>query len=181
MEKVVLTKEQAEAIENRSNIESALHYHATSRWTDKRNECLNRLSLEKFARALLVGYEIEKPKFKPGDKVIRLDGLCFAGFKNIEIVERVKENSITLSNDLQYSHDFMRHATPEEIYWLEELGRKEIGDFQEGDKYVDRAGLTMTATCRNDIADFKKYYEKGDFKGIYPVESFKSFNKEEFK
>jgi hypothetical protein len=61
--KVVLTNEQAEALESAldlqgSNLANVVEWHATNLWDGKR-KALNGLQLDTLIRALYVGYEVE--------------------------------------------------------------------------------------------------------------------------
>ncbi|WP_145990725.1 hypothetical protein [Planomicrobium sp. MB-3u-38] len=182
MEKVKLTKEQADAIENRSDVESALNYHATTKWTDKRNESLNRLTLEQFARALLIGYEIEpeQPKFQLGSEVIDVnskncpvitvtnqDGKHLYGYWGSHITTCVQKKNA-------------RFATPEEIFWKKTLGRDEVGAFHYGDIVVTDLNVPIKVGEYDvpgrliGLERTLKFYRNKSLNGIYPAESFKA-------
>lgn len=185
-EKVVLTKEQAEAIESALKFEKGdkdrvlrLTSRTNVTWQNGASR-LNEIDLALLAKALYIGYKVEET-FKPGDKVVRVDGSCFTGFKDIETVERAKFGSVTLSNHLQYSYDFIRHATPEEIYWLETLGREKVGDFRNWDVLIDKAGVPHIIFAEEGVEYALEQYQENSLAGIYPAESFKPFPKEESK
>ncbi|MBT2727875.1 hypothetical protein J7E63_13090 [Bacillus sp. ISL-75] len=72
MKKVLLTKEQAEALENAlehcEEKAGVIENHVRDLWSGKR-ELLNRLSLETITVALYIGYEIDK---SPEEKIFNL-------------------------------------------------------------------------------------------------------------
>lgn len=164
VEKVKLTKEQAAFVEEWKNIKTGY---------------------DNFVRALNEGYEIEeeKPDFKAGDKVITKKGgelvVLSNPILNLDAWFLMDDHEKT---KWAYTKDF-RHATPEEVYWLETLGRHEVGDFHAGDAFVDSSGETLrigdVEIHDARIESAKRWYSEGDFKGIYPAESFKPFSKED--
>src|SRR5699024_2290283 len=126
-EKVILTKEQAEAIETKKSTGSAAVAKHLEGWTWKENKCLNDLSMEQFVKALYIGYEVEET-FKVGDWVKDTSTNAV-----IKIKDRQHRNNI---NDPRYST--VRHATPEEIAkekqrrWWAKHGR-DVGELKEND------------------------------------------------
>ena len=168
LEKVILTKEQAEIIEK-----------------IKRG---NQLS-KKFARAIIEGYEIEEdhPTYKPGDIVVSIitgnvykllaphDGgwyegeVLFSDIDNSGLIARLAKKNI-------------RHATKKEVFWAE-LGR-DVEEFKEGDAiYTVHDSIFIIDELRAGEEDFislegAKRKSVNSIKGIYPAESFKRFSKE---
>lgn len=184
-EKVILTKEQADGLEAFKKLRSSLE-----EWMHDRKDpnaarsIIHELTFDQIARALLIGYEIEpeQPKFKAGDKVIwsSRDG-------NItELCELDRERTgegekCWWCTDGDWATEKqMRLATPEEIYWLETLGREKVGDFRENDTFVghDRSFFILNEI---DIEDAQIWYKDGALKGLYPAESFKRYPQEESK
>lgn len=193
-EKVLLTAEQAEAIENMKNDchwndDSFINSHARNEnsdggesWTDEYHP-LNKLSVSELAKVLYIGYEIEKPKFKAGDYVF----VNWASGRDIHRVLKVNDNGDVVL-DQQYPRnchprmELVQPTTTEEAYWLGELGRKCVGDFKDGDIYIKQdngcylVGSDVFAERASD------WYEDDDnFKGIYPAESFRPYPQEESK
>src|SRR5690606_2191821 len=118
MEKVKLTREQAEAIEylkkllsdtserkqNLQLIKEKLDhdYH----WESPNFKAANEIPDDIFIAALHYGYEVE-PEFKVGDWVVNTS----SGY--IKLIENEREANF-LNNDYIKYHE-LRHATPEEI------------------------------------------------------------------
>lgn len=177
MEKVLLTPQQAD------QVESIITERST--WTE-----LTDLSREELGAALSGNYELipEPPKFLPGHYVLRKDGHPIDWKKRIGVIDRkVKFSYETVSvNGGEFTRHIhrskLRHATPEEYYWLEELGREKVGGFLEGDVI-----LALGSTYRYGVnGDFdyigeetaNKWREEGKINGIYPTQSYKPFPKE---
>lgn len=180
MSKVVLTKEQAEAIEkwlqpNKVGYakKDLLKQHSqicllnSLSWTDT-FKGLRTMSIDEMAKALYVGYEIEQPKFEVGELVVGLkSGNMF------EITGAIGENFYGTRlkdgmRNLLLDRDMIRHATKEEIFWLE-LSR-EVGEFVEGDMGEDFNGhLYKSVNTINTI------YRKNQLKGFYPANSYIKF------
>lgn len=195
-EKPVLTKEQAAALEaalqeDRPDqiLKRAARDHET--WFF---DCqpLNYLELPVLAKALYVGYEVEEVAYLPGDMVVYKNGGLFANGKRIATVHAHDRENRAVMFDSTFNHPLntmgtkqLRKATEEEIFWLHKLGRDKIGDFKYNDVFVDKDGKSYLLRDAHpadgyrglDDADF--WYESGDFKGIYPAESFKPFFKAE--
>src|SRR5690625_2377859 len=115
MEKVKLTQEQVEALQNRLTFlkksEIIRHHAVYSEPWNGIHECLNSINLDDMIRALYIGYEVE-PEFKVGDWVT-----CslFSG-----VYEITEDNQflgiVQLDNNGGGIHESrLRHATPEEI------------------------------------------------------------------
>lgn len=183
VEKVVLTEQQAAAIKFYRSQHFAngeilgVHFNGNA-------EDINDISIatDKLVAALYEGYEIEpeQPKFQPGDKVIHTDGRIADTIFTLKNKMPVKETAWEFENGGWDYEKVCRHATPEEIFWLDTLGRNEVGDFREGDIYVnsfgrasaiDKAGISLESA--------KKAYDQNAFQGIYPAESFRPFKKEQ--
>lgn len=167
MEKVVLTKEQAEIVEKYKSVKGLA---------------------EKLSKAISEGYEIES-EFNAGDKVMyKKEALDYPDDPDATRV-------FTLSNPVvnaagwfyegenmgwDYETDF-RHATPEEIYWLETLGREKLFDFREGDAILDIHGDITPVNTEFQVNHAVSYFSNkiGKIKGIYPTESFKRYPQED--
>lgn len=166
MEKVKLTPEQAAFVEEWKSIKTGF---------------------ENLVRALTEDYEIEseKPKFLPGDKVVYKEGGLFINGNGFAVIRAHDRENNVVEFDESFNHPMkfldgnrIRLATPEEIYWLETLGRDKVGDFRVGDVYnVDDRNIKIFDS--NTISKAKNWYEDGLFTGIYLAESFKPFPKEE--
>ena len=195
VEKVVLTEKQAEALKkvlqnNGESKDSLLSWHADflnrkeHAWTNF-GESLNKLSIVDLAKALYVGYEVEKPEFKTGDKVI-LWGKVVTLKENRELMG-VETWGVEENNGVRLHTSDLIRATPEEIYWLETLGRKEVGLFKYTDVFVDGDGDAHLlrgvhpSDGHRSLEDAEYWYGTGFFKGIFPAESFKPFPKEAVK
>lgn len=108
-EKVVLTKEQAKAIEEIKDIDYAINIHSFNKRPDSP---LADIKTSTLARALFVGYEVE-PEFKVGDWVYDIQ------YNKVARIDHrgVDDNRVWVDDE-----DFnffaivnIRHATPEEI------------------------------------------------------------------
>ena len=144
MEKVKLTREQANAIEHalqevdeyKGNPDRLLR-HASMNNVNFRNELhlLDTIDIVTLAKALYIGYEVE-PEYKVGDWVVNANGTIgkitnineFGEFEGFwEEIEMLCEKD-----------NFVRHATPEEIEkgkerrWWAKLGRQPY-EFKMGD------------------------------------------------
>lgn len=126
MDKPVLTKEQAEAIEHalqevdeyKGNPDKLLR-HASMKNVYFRNELhpLDSIDTVNLAKALYIGYEV-KPEFKVGDWVTYKDGSNFNGYykSKVEQITSVRARDAFYNNDCCVTGiDKIRHATPEEI------------------------------------------------------------------
>lgn len=185
MEKVVLTAEQAESIERYlndvcPNKEKLLRKQSEGVWYDPRNTPMNALSLECMAKALYIGYEIEKPKFQPGDKVIRRSS------NKIHTLHSKRDMPIVFGTTKVWNvgegHTWIgesefRHATPEEIYWLETLGRDKVRELRKGDVIA----YSNAEPAKVNIPEFWTEHKFTNVTGIYPADSFKPFPKEATK
>lgn len=166
--KAALAKESADAI-----LKSAAREHET--WF---NECqaLNYMDLPTIAKALYAGYEVEQPQFKAGDKVT-VWGRVVTLKKNREILGS-EAWTIEENNGVNFYTSDLIIATPEEIYWMETLGREKVMDFLPGDVFIDaKADVHELFTANSPKA--KKWYRQGNFIGLHPAEHFKPFPKEE--
>lgn len=184
MEKVKLTADQAFCIEDLRGANRAwmIGHQDKRRWNkDGAYKSLNSLSLDQFLKAFYAGYEIEPEKlnFNIGDAVIvNYDGEEV--FSRIKGWIREKEGTFFLGKGHYGANsEIARHATPEEIYWLETLNRKEIAEFKNGDVFVDGDDEVYILGGLHELNDAKEWYEDHDCNGIYPAESFKPFPKEQ--
>ena len=110
MEKVKLTQEQADAIENISFREEAAKLQING-WKHRENRCLNHLTFDDFIKALYIGYEVE-PKFKEWDWVVYRDEV-------FRITVKLEDGTFVIENDRAFEQEIppflLRYATPEEI------------------------------------------------------------------
>ena len=186
-EKVVLTQEQAEAIErlvsiHESDTEKAeihrilIGEKLSCGWRADHLRAANTIDDLVFIDALRIGYEVEKPKFQVGDKV------TWDGLEEVLVIGKIYSVDRKLSCSFEESAgccllDGLRHATPEEIYWLHELGRDKVGDFREGDVIITQE-VSYRYSMDGEVDTIgpettKLWMDQGIIKGIYPVESFK--------
>lgn len=202
-EKVKLTKEQADGIEDlkKKNFSDesiiAAHIREPNGWQLDENVALNRMPLLKLVDALRIGYEVE-PLYKPGDKVMVL----WLNKDKEQLYKILKVNFVEgIAYEVEITGEFgfnvapvsiIRHATPEEIKAVKErrlwksIGRK-VGDFKEKDLVVYEKRyfrLFNNMGCEiygnhMDPAYASELYEKGSLRGYYPAESFISFESEE--
>lgn len=177
-EKVLLTKEQAHEFESFKVLRNSLEDWARDKQDSNAvHSIIHELTFDQMARAYLVGYEIkpEQPKFKAGDKVIQPEHL-----DEILTIEKKRDEGGWLYTSGGYDfEENIRLATPEEIYWLETLGREKVGDFQIGDIFIESDGDARTIS---DVGNFSitlehaaEMYRLDNLVGIYPAESYKPF------
>lgn len=182
-EKVILTQEQADFIEQAIKLvgkksiivdEFARSPHS---FGTGRNP-VREFSVGKLADVLFNGYEVEKPKFQVGDKVVNVYSNKFnTGERILSVVSmNGEEYSVELSNGLYYVENALLHATPEEIYWLYELGRDKVLDIKIGDYVVFGDGETLYIHDKSTMSAAVNLYSE-EIKGIYPAESFKPLPK----
>ena len=147
MEKVKINQEQADKIWGWKYREALLlKIHAQNKLSD--NSCLQSLSLDKLARALYVGYEVEE-KFKQGEWVVvtfKLHTTIHGKTKKITDVNK----SCSVGDDIYFELDGkgvvyqneIRHATESEIAG-EEKSRmdKKINEIWIGLSDYERNGL----------------------------------------
>lgn len=185
-EKVVLTQEQAKELKGFKKLGRTLDDWISNKNNPlEPNSELHQLKLDEMAKVLYAGdYEVEQPKFKEGDKVfwVSQDG-SIKEFCEIDR-ERIGEGEpCWWFTDGDWSTEKqLRHATPEEIYWLHELGRDKIGDFHEGDVIITQE-VSYRYSTDGEVDTIgphttQLWLDEGIIKGIYPAESFKPFKKE---
>lgn len=153
MDKVVLTSEQADAIDKYINDLSRSH------WQQKVNKlrsevfidkCLLELSTDDFMHVFKHGYDLA-PAFKPGDWVVRKeDGVVgqvtfYCPDEEIALAEKSAGGIISSSSRL------LRHATKEEIKKEEENDQfhkqgREPWELKRGDVLVERKKNSLDAT-----------------------------------
>lgn len=184
-EKVKVTQEQAETIENlkRNGFtdESIIESHAKcpNGWMLSENTTLNRMSLLKLVDALRIGYEVE-PQFKVGDWIVKLNGECFMRGEKVMKVTEVKDNCIYFGVGRYLTCRYIRLATPEEIKTEKErrlwksIGR-EIGEFRIGDMIEMERQLGFKIYLDRQIEVAKHSHQDGKVTGFFPAESFISF------
>lgn len=187
-EKVVLTQHQAEAIRlwlSKYKDKAVLIETQTGHLfnnNEARNGCwdpefqaIGEMSVERLARALFIGYEVEKPKFQAGDKIIHCNEIFTLEEKHNLMDSKVywsfKEAAGTID---EY---YLTKATAEEIYWLHELGRDKAGDFREGDVVQSDGNRFIKLIDDFMIKTAISWHKDGLIEGIYPAESFKPFFK----
>jgi len=134
-EKVMITKEQDDAIEEYMNKhkcskETILDLHAANyknnltggsmQWSDPFRS-MNELSVSDMARALYIGYEVE-PKYCVGKWVVVTDG--FEEIGRISKITKVSGRSVLLEgvNNCWWEFSQIRYATEQEI--AAEKGRR---------------------------------------------------------
>jgi|SRR5699024_336258 len=143
MEKVKLTQEQAEAIEERLKFSHKKHEivrcTATKGWVG--DTPMKDIPLDKIIRALYIGYEVE-PEFAVGDWVIsKKDKIGIPGqITEFEYDKYWEDNFADYGINSMYRARLsnLRHATPEEIAkekrraWWAKHGR-EVWELKRGD------------------------------------------------
>lgn len=163
MEKVKVTREQAEAV-------------------DALREIAKEMLVVDLLRAIKEGYEVE-PEYKPGDWIVRIksnmsgdlpEGLVF------KVTETACTKTVRGDNGRRHIKDNIRHATPGEIKAEQErrvwakIGRRPR-EFRLGDAYENNKGIIYTFDKPGRINAIEDMYDRGSLKGIYPAESFISF------
>lgn len=180
-EKVVLTQEQAKLIEELKGVAYAVNL------LDMGNKYpLSELKVSELVRAFNGHYEVEKPKFKTGDKVVTVwekdNSFYILGTPYPEISDFEKGKGWHLVNQpYGIQEENIRHATPDEIFWLHELGRGKIFEYKEGDIFVNTNGVHIEIKEKMRPAELNLILSMKNCKGIYPAESFKPFKKEQTK
>lgn len=192
MEKVKLTKAQADAIEwalsesttYKNGPELLLQNHGHSQFTNElfliRLEPLNSLNTLNLAKALIVGYEVE-PEFKVGDWVVH-----DLNKKTQKIIRKANPASgdcgkFILENEKGVLPAYLRHATPEEIKQEKErrfwkgLGR-EVNEYKIGD-VVSTGSITRPietiwkeAELSLEGMGMSNYYKLDEIFMVCPVE-----------
>lgn len=102
MEKIILTKKQANVIEN---------------FKDGFDNIMNGLTYDDFIKAVKDGYEVE-PEFKVGDWVVHKNGNPFNTYlKPLAVkITSVKKDNVYYAEDCNVTYsERIRHATPSEI------------------------------------------------------------------
>lgn len=185
-EKLMITKAQHEVIleglkKRKGDRAQLIGDHSVMRgsWIAE-YRVLDELTVSDMARIVYDGdYEVEQQRFKAGDKLY--GPLTLKKILNVIScsgrVVSVKEFSYPLPAD-EY-----RIATPEEVYWLETLGREKLFDFREGDAILDIHGDFTPINTEFQVNHAVLYFSNKtkNFKGIYPAESFKRYPQEEEK
>lgn len=187
MEKVLLPAVQAERLKELKTMwtEDTLIINFVEKGVKKLGlDIFEGMPVSQFARAVINGHEVEKPMFEVGDKVVNNDGSEIT--KGVYIATFEGANHIGLrflkGHYGAFVGEKLRHATPEEIYWLETLGRKKIGEFQVGDIMLDKDGdPILYEDNTSDPYQFAQWYSEGDFLGLYPAGLFKPFPQEATK
>lgn len=180
-EKVLLKQDQLEAIrwlQSEGYKFDDIINGQIYKWSGTNVACLNTLSVANMAKILYTDeYEIEKPKFKNGDKFIYLNGYELGTLIDSVVYWMDKSETEDRYLETMIEDGDIRVATEEDIFWLEELDRNSTPDFRKHDIYVDEnmdawlLGKDITVDKAHEI------YQDGDFLGIYPVDSFKSIYK----
>ncbi|HAM79573.1 hypothetical protein [Ornithinibacillus bavariensis] len=127
LEKVKVTKEQAEMIENhRKHFETLM----SKRITKHCPTVIDKMPVEDVVRAFIDGYEVE-PEFKVGDWVVHRHG-------GIGYIKRAISSVVETDTNVKDNIHEFRHATPEEIQqekerrWWAKHGR-EVWQIMSGD------------------------------------------------
>ena len=183
VEKVTLTKEQAEAIEFIKTVgysnDNMVNSHVTG-WSATNTAVLNVLKVSEMAKALYIGYEIEpeKPKFQPEDKVL-FHASKKPKINTLKDKSPFDDNAWTTKEGSCIDEEDFSKATQEEVYWYETLNRETVKNFRIGDIYIDREYRAEILENDRHVQLAQIWYADGDFKGLYPAESFKTFPKEQ--
>ena len=181
MEKVKLTKLQAEAIEIiKTDTKSGWTYgnlktQNEKTWKDEPFASLNKLSFSDFLDALHVGYEVEE-EYRGDEWVVNTANGKVAN------IERVAPDRVWVDdeNARYFMKSALRHATPEEIKAEQErrvwksIGR-EVGELKFGDKYVTTFDANRTIVCSVSKEMFLDILSDGEVRVFYPIESAISF------
>lgn len=189
MKKVILTRDQATELEDMKK----MNYTIEEWYRNKMNpihpySVIHDLSIDELAKVLYLpgGYEIEKSKFKAGDKVVTIwdENKSFYTLEEFyPEITNTKEGKGWKLVDLHFGiHEkHIRHATPEEIYWLETLGREKLFDFREGDAILDIHGDITPVNTEFQVNYAVSYFSNKtkNLKGVYPAESFKRYPQED--
>ena len=137
MKKVILTKEQAEAIKQIKDIDYAINIHAFNK---RPGSPLAELQTSEIARALYIGYEVE-PEFKVGDWVYHQSDGIVSQITRVNFNKLVPDAINTDGHKGWISCEDIRHATSEEIkqekerrFW-EKHGR-EVKEYRKGDLFI---------------------------------------------
>lgn len=175
MEKVKLTREQAEAFKGfkAGNFKLIDFIESREYWSNA-FEPLKDIAVDKFARMLYEpdSYEVDE-EYKVGGWVVDV-----ATGKVHEVAE-IKGKAIITPTGLKIGFSWLRHATSEEIKAEQErrvwakIGR-EVGEFRVGDIRVLK-GTVSGFVRTNCVRNARDEYQDGQLKGFYPAESFISF------
>ena len=186
MEKVKLTQKQADAIERLVKDKGRVlkHHMTKDAWICSPLEALSDLSFDELAKALYIGYEVEE-EFKVGDWVAPMehDSKLPDGMIATQIV-KIANNLFVYWNDINNrTIGRFRYATPEEIKAEQErrvwagIGR-EVKGWKWGDVLILDVGTEFQVLSDRCEAYANAYYDSGQVKKIYPVESCISFGGE---
>lgn len=173
-EKVVLTRDQANAVESAKKrygkdqflyeFSRMLHEISPLQFTGSLGP-INDLALHRVAKALYIGYEVES-ELEVGDWVVRTKELNHQNFHEGKIfkVKRIVKGHLTkdllvVDNDDNSEHLFenIRHATPEEIakekerIWWSERGR-DVWELKVLDKIrLSNVEYEVIEVCRKGV------------------------------
>lgn len=152
VEKITITKAQAEAIEKCVSKEDLIKSKLVGLLEHGKDEPIAELTLETLVQALYIGYEVEE-EFKVGDWVMHELS------KWLGEVTRIYEdelNVLRLGDGYIWNKKYVRHATPEEIAeekqrgWWARHGRN-VYEFKEGD-LIDHGKIVSEVTeVRGDL------------------------------
>lgn len=179
-EKVIITEEQANALENfRNKYDSAslVGSHIIDSF-NKEDGCQSlaksRISTDDLIRALYIDYEVLSITLKEGDKLI---------YPKVSSIGTVEGNMVYWDDNAETELDYtiklmesgeLRMATEEDIFWLEEMNRNSVPDFRKHDIYVDNNMDTWLLGKDITVDKAHEIYQDGDFLGVYPTDSFKT-------
>jgi len=148
MSKVVLTKEQAEAIETLKKEKSFreiiwLNLNANTwggTYVEKPKRIIVKMDFDDLIKALYIGYEV-KPEFKVGDWVYHQSDGIVSQITRVNFNKLVPDAINTDGHKGWISCEDIRHATSEEIKqekerrWWEKHGR-EVKEYRKGDLFI---------------------------------------------
>lgn len=112
----------------------------------------------------------EKRKFKVGDKVIVCKSVGSSEVLTLKETADQFNGVWQIKERPRFIHeeDF-RHATAEEIFWIETLGRSKVLEFRAGDTVLDGFGQLHV------VGDLSEWTSPQIIQGIYPFGSFKAY------
>lgn len=189
-EKVLLTHKEIKGV--KAAIESCngdrgkvLRHHGMPNQTWQ-NSCapLREMPFDKLARALFIGWLEPTPQFEPGD-------LAMYEGRFITLDKWHPQHESWTYNGAGWfaTERNLKKPTKDEIYWLHDLKRDCVNDFKLGDvvkqkdgdlcEVVDMYTGMVEDTYWCTVSDAIRWAEAGGIEYIYPVESRKTYRKEE--
>lgn len=177
MEKVKVTKEQAEAIERWADKIQLVKAKLFGFLNHGEDESIAEMTVDELIKALYIGYEVE-PEFKVGDWVVNANG-TIGKITNINEFGEF-EGFWEKTEMLCEKDNFVRHATPEEIAaekerrWWAKHGR-DVWELRPGDLLVsDIRVFKEVREVNNDSVTFvyENYVAMDRLKLYYKVVCF---------